>query len=58
MAFKSELVNDLEDMARQLAGATDKRGEDAWHWPECLHTAAVLLLVREMRALRHHLEGQ
>ena len=56
--YLSEEVADLVDLAKQLAGACDRRGEEAWHWPECLSVAAQLLLVRELKTLRHQLRGE
>ena len=48
-----EEVNDVIDLAEQLAGAFD--AEDPAR--RFMQEAVMLLLVKELKALRHHLEG-
>jgi len=49
-----EEVNDVIDLAEQLAGAFG--AEDPAR--RFMQEAVMLLLVKELKALRHHLEGQ
>jgi hypothetical protein len=51
--FVSEEVNDVIDVAKQIAAAFDE-----FDWKHYTQAASMLLLVREVKFLRHHLSGE